>query len=135
MQLSPNLRWLKAQLDIGLIGELLQIDAFGKMDRRAGGEDMSVLGGHVFDLCRLFAGGDAQWCTARTPLIPALTNLSLPSLSLSRVLSGFLIYPLACLESTHPKESAVVIIYVSFARNDSSHYGSNHHIACLPGPS
>lgn len=65
MQLSPNLHWLKAKLDDGLIGKLLQVDAFGKMDHRAGGEDMSVLGGHVFDLCRLFCDGDAEWCTAR----------------------------------------------------------------------
>ena len=37
MQLSPNLRWLKEQLDAGLLGgRLLQIDAYGKMDRRAG---------------------------------------------------------------------------------------------------
>ena len=37
MQLSPNLRWLKEQLDEGLLGgRLLQIDAYGKMDRRAG---------------------------------------------------------------------------------------------------
>ena len=25
---------------------------------------MAVLGGHVFDLCRLFCGGDALWCSA-----------------------------------------------------------------------
>ena len=66
MQLSPNLRWLKQKLDEGIIGDrLLQIDAYGKMDRRAGGEELAVLGGHIFDLCRLWCGGDAEWCTAR----------------------------------------------------------------------
>jgi predicted dehydrogenase len=38
--------------------------ACGKQDSRAGGEDMMVLGSHLFDLMRLFAG-DPQWCTAR----------------------------------------------------------------------
>jgi predicted dehydrogenase len=39
------------------------MSAFGKQDRRAGGEDMVVLGTHLFDLMRLFAG-DPQSCTA-----------------------------------------------------------------------
>ncbi len=66
MQLSPNLRWLKEKLDDGIIGDrLLQIDAYGKMDRRAGGEELAVLGGHIFDLCRLWCGCDALWCSAR----------------------------------------------------------------------
>ena len=66
MQLSPNLRWLKEKLDEGIIGEkLLQIDAYGKMDRRAGGEELAVLGGHIFDLCRMWCGCDALWCSAR----------------------------------------------------------------------
>lgn len=66
MQLSPNLRWLKDRLDDGIIGDrLLQIDAFGKMDRRAGGEELAVLGGHIFDLCRMWCGCDALWCSAR----------------------------------------------------------------------
>jgi len=38
--------------------------AWGKQDARAGGEDMIVLGTHLFDLMRLFAG-DPQSCTAR----------------------------------------------------------------------
>ena len=66
MQLSPNLRWLKQKLDEGIIGDrLLQIDAYGKMDRRAGGEELAVLGGHIFDLCRMWCGCDALWCSAR----------------------------------------------------------------------
>jgi predicted dehydrogenase len=47
-----------------LIGELQQIRAWGKQDNRAGGEDMMVLGTHLFDLIRLLAG-DAVWCSSR----------------------------------------------------------------------
>ena len=35
----------------------------GKEDKRGGGEDMMVLGTHLFDLMRLLAG-DARWCFA-----------------------------------------------------------------------
>ena len=57
------LRLEKALRD-GLIGEVLEIHTVGKMGSRAGGQDMMVLGLHVFDLARLFAG-DVQWCQAR----------------------------------------------------------------------
>ena len=64
MRLAPSVLALKRAIDEGLIGELLRLDAWGKQDARAGGEDMLVLGSHLFDLMRLFAG-DARWCTAR----------------------------------------------------------------------
>ena len=64
MRLSPEVLDLKAQLASGLIGELLELNSVGKQDRRAGGEDLIVLGVHMFDLMRLFAG-DPEWCTAR----------------------------------------------------------------------
>lgn len=64
MRLSENVLHFKQQLDSGLIGELLELHAQGKQDRRAGGEDMMVLGTHLFHLMRFFAG-DALWCTAR----------------------------------------------------------------------
>jgi predicted dehydrogenase len=64
MRLSPGILFLKQKIDAGLIGELLEIRAHGKQDTRAGGEDLLVLGVHLFDLIRFFAG-DAQWCTAR----------------------------------------------------------------------
>jgi predicted dehydrogenase len=44
----------------GDIGQLLEIRGRGKEDRRAGGEDLIVLGTHVFDLMRYFAG-DPAW--------------------------------------------------------------------------
>lgn len=64
MRLAPRITRLKTALADGLIGDLLSVDAWGKQDGRAGGEDMMVLGVHLFDLMRLFAG-DPQWCTAR----------------------------------------------------------------------
>jgi predicted dehydrogenase len=47
-----------------LLGDLSEMRAYGKQDPRAGGEDLMVLGSHLMDLMRLFAG-DPQWCTAR----------------------------------------------------------------------
>lgn len=63
-RLSPATLLLKRRLDEGLLGELLEIRIHGKQDRRAGGEDLLVLGTHQLDLVRYFAG-DALWCTAR----------------------------------------------------------------------
>lgn len=64
MRLSPSILFLKEKIDAGLIGELLDIRSHGKQDNRAGGEDLLVLGVHLFDLMRFFAG-EPQWCTAR----------------------------------------------------------------------
>lgn len=64
MRLAPSVVALQKAIAGGLIGDLLEINAWGKQDDRAGGEDMIVLGSHLFDLMRLFAG-DAAWCTAR----------------------------------------------------------------------
>lgn len=64
MRLAPSIVNLRKAVGDGLLGELLEIRAWGKQDARAGGEDMIVLGTHVFDLMRLFAG-DATFCTAR----------------------------------------------------------------------
>ncbi len=63
MRLAPNVLHLKKRIEQGLLGELLQIRAYGKQDSRASGEDMLVLGTHLFDLMRYFAG-DAAWCMA-----------------------------------------------------------------------
>ena len=64
MRLAPNILALKRCVDEGLIGELLQIRSYGKQDHRARGEDLLVLGVHLFDLMRFFAG-DPPWCAAR----------------------------------------------------------------------
>jgi len=47
----------------GLIGQLLEVRGRGKEDRRAGGEDLLVLGCHITDLMRFFVG-DPLWCEA-----------------------------------------------------------------------
>ncbi len=47
----------------GLIGEILELRGRGKEDRRAGGEDLIVLGSHILDLMRYFMGMPL-WCAA-----------------------------------------------------------------------
>jgi predicted dehydrogenase len=64
MRYSPNIVHLKREIENGLIGELVQIRSWGKQDSRAGGEDMMVLGTHIFDMIRNFVG-DPLSCTAR----------------------------------------------------------------------
>ena len=63
-RISPATLELKRMIDEGELGELLEIRVHGKQDKRAGGEDMVVLGTHQFDLVRFFAG-DAHWSSAR----------------------------------------------------------------------
>ncbi len=63
MRLQPNIAWLKGAF-AARFGALLEMRAWGKQDTRAGGEDMMVLGTHLFDIMRHFAG-EAEWCTAR----------------------------------------------------------------------
>lgn len=63
-RVAPSILLLKRQLEDGAMGELLEIRVNGKQDKRAGGEDLLVLGTHSFDLVRCFAG-EAQWCSAR----------------------------------------------------------------------
>ena len=64
MRLTPAVNRLQQALREGVLGELKELRAYGKQDKRAGGEDMMVLGSHLFDLFRLFAG-DPLWCSAR----------------------------------------------------------------------
>ena len=63
-RLSPATLQLERMSRDGSLGELLEIRVHGKQDRRAGGEDMVVLGTHQFDLVRFFAG-NPLWCSAR----------------------------------------------------------------------
>ena len=61
---SPRIERVRELLDAGQIGELLELRGRGKEDRRAGGEDLMVLGTHIMDLIRLLAG-NPEWCFAR----------------------------------------------------------------------
>ncbi|MBN2131055.1 MAG: Gfo/Idh/MocA family oxidoreductase [Sedimentisphaerales bacterium] len=61
---SPALAHAKKGIEEGLLGDILELRGRGKEDRRGGGEDLMVLGTHVMDLMRFFAG-DPQWCFAQ----------------------------------------------------------------------
>jgi predicted dehydrogenase len=61
---SPKLEVIKKLIAEGRIGQVLELRGRGKEDRRGGGEDLWVLGSHIMDLTRYFAG-DAKWCAAQ----------------------------------------------------------------------
>lgn len=63
MRGSPFARGVKDLLDAGELGAIQEIRLRGKEDRRAGGEDLMVLGSHVCDLSRMFLG-DPKWVFA-----------------------------------------------------------------------
>lgn len=65
----------KLVFEQGLIGDLLEIRARGKGDARAGGEDLLVLGIHIFDLMRYFLG-NPTWCSANIMVSGKLAELS-----------------------------------------------------------
>ena len=48
----------------GRLGDLLELRGRGKEDKRGGGQDLMVLGTHIFDLMR-FLAGNPRWCFAR----------------------------------------------------------------------
>ena len=59
----PRIQQLKQMLEDGIIGQIETIYATGKQDRRGGGEDMIVLGTHLFNMMRYFCG-DVNWMSA-----------------------------------------------------------------------
>lgn len=59
----PGIQAIKRMLDDGKIGKLQAIYAHGKQDSRGGGEDMIVLGTHLFNMMRYFAG-DVDWMSS-----------------------------------------------------------------------
>ena len=50
MRMSTPVVRLQQALKEGIIGQVVEVRAYGKQDARAGGEDMMVLGSHLFDL-------------------------------------------------------------------------------------
>jgi len=60
---SPQLEMVRQVIQAGEIGDVLEIRARGKEDARGGGEDLWVLGTHVLDLMRAYAG-DPESCYA-----------------------------------------------------------------------
>jgi len=63
-QQSPVLTTVLKVIADGVLGDLLEIRGRGKEDARGGGEDLWVLGSHIFGLMRSFAGGNATSCYA-----------------------------------------------------------------------
>jgi predicted dehydrogenase len=61
---SPRLKVIRDLIAGGRLGDLLELRGRGKEDQRGGGEDLMVLGTHLFDLMRLLAG-EPRWCFAR----------------------------------------------------------------------
>ena len=62
---TPIIQHVKHKVvEEGLIGTVLEARARGKEDRRAGGEDLIVLGTHVLDLMRFFLDGEPAWCAS-----------------------------------------------------------------------
>lgn len=61
---SPQVKIISKMISDGTLGDIVEIRARGKDDRRGGGEDLWVLGTHVLDLMSLFGGG-AKNCYAQ----------------------------------------------------------------------
>ena len=53
---SPKIQVIKDLIAEGRLGRVLEFCGRGKEDRRGGGEDLWVLGTHIFDLMRIFGG-------------------------------------------------------------------------------
>jgi predicted dehydrogenase len=60
---SPKLRVVRALIEDGRIGKVLELRGRGKEDARGGGEDLWVWGSHVMNLLHHF-GGEPHWCFA-----------------------------------------------------------------------
>ena len=58
-----SLARVRGLINGGAIGRLRRVRAYGKCDRRGGGQDLVVLGTHLLDLMRYF-GGEVRWCHA-----------------------------------------------------------------------
>lgn len=58
---SPRVERIQEMIAAGRLGRILELRGRGKEDRRGGGEDLMVLGTHIMDLMRLFAG-NVKWC-------------------------------------------------------------------------
>ncbi len=60
---SPIVVKVKELIAQGVIGDVIELRAHGKEDRRGGGEDLWVLGTHVLDLSRVIVGDPIE-CSA-----------------------------------------------------------------------
>jgi predicted dehydrogenase len=60
---SPKLHVIRDMIESGKIGKVLEFRGRGKEDARGGGEDLWVLGSHIFNMMHHF-GGEPNWCFA-----------------------------------------------------------------------
>jgi predicted dehydrogenase len=60
---SPKLPIIRELIESGKLGTILELRGRGKEDNRGGGEDLWVLGSHIFNLIHHF-GGEPNWCFA-----------------------------------------------------------------------
>lgn len=60
---SPTMQRIQEIIAEGKLGDVLELRARGKEDKRGAGFDLMCLGTHTMDLMRLFAG-DPLWCFA-----------------------------------------------------------------------
>ena len=58
---NPYEEYGKKLVDEGVIGQLQVLRSHGKSDRRAGSQDLMVLGTHMMDSMRYFAGAEVVW--------------------------------------------------------------------------
>jgi predicted dehydrogenase len=65
---SPRVQRIKELIEAGQLGDLLEMRCHGKEDQRGGGQDLMVLGTHLMDLMRVFAG-DCRWCYAQVGMM------------------------------------------------------------------
>lgn len=63
-QYSPVLDVVLSLIESDEIGEILELRGRGKEDHRGGGEDLWVLGSHIFALMRSLTGGHPTSCSA-----------------------------------------------------------------------
>jgi predicted dehydrogenase len=61
---SPKLHVVREMIEEGKLGKLLEFRGRGKEDNRGGGEDLWVLGSHIFNLMHVFGGAPTR-CSAR----------------------------------------------------------------------
>ena len=63
MRMAPSVRHVRHLIQSGSIGAIQEVRGRGKEDKRAGGEDLMVLGVHIFDVMRMILG-DPCWVFA-----------------------------------------------------------------------
>jgi predicted dehydrogenase len=116
-QYSPVLKVVRSLIENGEIGDVLELRGRGKEDRRGGGEDLWVLGSHIFGLMRTLAGGNAISCTA------VVTHQGHPVTKVD-------VAPGA--EGIGPLAGDNVQARYSFASGAYGHFGSWRHMAGSP---